>query len=109
LVERKAFEALGKLIASATGRQQGALLLPLCQAAKTPDAKAFAVAQMKPKLEAGVNLAELNLNALPALGADAASLLPALKACKTDDPKLQKQIADIVTQIETQVAAIETK
>jgi hypothetical protein len=81
----------------------------LCQAAKTPEAKAFAVAQMKPKLEAGVNLAELNLNALPALGADAASLLPALKACKTDDPKLQKQIADIVTQIETQVAAIETK
>jgi hypothetical protein len=105
LVERKAFEALGKLIASATGRQQAALLYPLCQTAKTPEAKAFTVAQVKQKLEAGANPAELGINALPALGADAAPLLPLLKAIKTEDANFQKQIADIVAQIETKTAA----
>jgi outer membrane protein assembly factor BamB len=109
LVERKAFEALGKLIASATGRQQGALFWPLCHAAKTPEAKAFTVALVKKKLEAGANPAELGINALPALGADAASLLPLLKAIKTEDANFQKQIADIVAQIETKTAAEQKK
>jgi hypothetical protein len=103
LVDRKAFEVLGKLIASAKGQAQGALLYPMFQAAKTPEAKTFAVAQVKQKLETGANPAELGLATLPSLGADAAPLLPALKAIKTEDANFQKQVADIVAQIERQV------
>jgi hypothetical protein len=109
LVDRKAFEVLGQRLASAKGQAQGALLYPLFQAAKTPEAKTFAVAQVKQKLEAGANPAELGLATLPSLGADAAPLLPLLKAIKTEDANFQKQIADIVAQIERQVAASETK
>jgi hypothetical protein len=104
LVDRKAFDVLGKVIQAATGPVQGGLLTSLCQVAKTPEEKKFAVEQMKKKLEAKANPEELGLNALPALGADAGPLLPLLKALP-DNAMVKAAIVDI----EARVAAEEGK
>ena len=95
LVERKALSVLGPVIEASTGRRQGGLFWPLCHAVKTPEAKAFAVEQMRKKLEAKANPDELNINALPALGADAGPLLPLLKALNSTNPLIVNAIADI--------------
>jgi hypothetical protein len=105
LVERKAFDVLGPVIEASTGRRQGGLFWPLCHAAKTPEAKAFAVAQMKKKLEAKANPDELSINALPVLGADAGPLLPLLKALNSRNPG----IGDAIKQIEAKVAEAQKK
>ena len=100
LVECKAFDVLGKLIQESTGRRQGGLLYPLCQAAKTPEAKTFVVEQMSKKLTAKANPTELSINALPILGADAGPLLPLLKALNSKD----KAVVDAIADIERKVA-----
>jgi outer membrane protein assembly factor BamB len=105
LVERKAFDVLGPVIRASTGPRQGGLFWPLCHAAKTPEAKAFTVEQMRLKLEAKSNPDELNINALPALGAEAGPLLPLLKALNSTNPHIVGAIADI----ERKVAEAEKK
>jgi hypothetical protein len=105
LVERKAFDVLGPVIQASTGRRQGGLFWPLCHAAKTPEVKKFAVEQMRLKLEAKANPEDLNINALPALGADAAPLLPLLKAITPENATVKNAIADI----ERKVAEAEKK
>jgi hypothetical protein len=99
-VERKAFDVLGPVIEASTGRKQGWLLYPLCHAAKTPEARKFAVEQMRKKLEAKANPDELGIGALPALGADAAPLLPLLKALNSTNPG----IVNTIVYIESKVA-----
>lgn len=99
LIERRAFDVLAQMIESATGRQQGALLWPLCHAVKTPEAKAFAVAQMKKKLEAKAKPEELGIGAWSQLGADAGPLLPLLKALNPDNATVKNTIADIERKV----------
>jgi hypothetical protein len=103
LLERQAFDVLGKVIQESTGRTQSSLLYSLCQAAGSAPAGArkFAVEQMKKKLETKANPDELGINALPILKAEAGPLLPLLKALNSTNPG----IVDAIAGIEAAVAA----
>jgi hypothetical protein len=116
LLERAAHDTIKSVVTETTDRIQGAIIYKLCSTAAhngKPEQRKFAaemvlLALQKPPadLYALGNI----VTAATILGADAAPVLPALKALKPDYLKDQaKSVAEAIAAIEAKVAAGEGK
>jgi hypothetical protein len=116
LVERGALTEVKSVVAGTKDRIQAGVIQTLCSTAiagKKPELRTFAAEMGVVALHnRTADLYALGgiVNALKSLGADAAPVLPLLKAMKPEDLKdAAKPVADAITEIEAKLAAAEKK
>jgi hypothetical protein len=115
LLERDALNDLRSLVTTTKDRIQVGVISTLCQTAfygTKPAWKTFAAEMGTLALrEPSKDLQALSgiVNAIKTLGADAAPVLPLLKALKIEDAATAKTITDAIAEIEAKVAAAAEK